>query len=374
MTDQKRLYILSASVVAALLIIFLIPFDTAGRIMAAVAFAAAAIVAMTFIKKRSIPSFNKQQVLMIVAVIAVVYLMLYYLTGLAFGYYNNPYALKVKFFLTRLIPAAVIIIASEIYRWIMRAQENRVADILCYLSCVLAEMIICATADVATSSFNHFMELVAETMFPAVVANLLYGYLSRRYGFYPNMVFRAVTTLYLYFIPVVPGMSKPLVAFINLFVPILIFLFIDSLYEKKRRYALVKKSKLVIPITVLAVAAMTITVMVISNQFSFGAYVIATESMTGELNKGDVAVYERYDDQTVAEGQVIAFEKNDRVVIHRVVDIQIINGQTRYFTKGDANPADDAGFILNSDIVGMVNFKIPYIGYPTLWLRSLFSR
>ena len=77
---------------------------------------------------------------------------------------------------------------------------------------------------------------------------------------------------------------------------------------------------------------------------------------------------------TIEEGQVIAFEKNDRVVIHRVVDIQIINGQTRYFTKGDANTSNDDGFIYDYDIVGIVNFKIPYIGYPTLWLRSLFNR
>ena len=28
----------------------------------------------------------------------------------------------------------------------------------------------------------------------------------------------------------------------------------------------------------------------------------------------------------------------------------------------------------DADIVGIVDFKIPYIGYPTLWLRSLFSR
>ena len=96
--------------------------------------------------------------------------------------------------------------------------------------------------------------------------------------------------------------------------------------------------------------------------------------MTGEINKGDAAIYERYEDQEIIEGQVIAFEKDNRVIIHRVVDIQIINGQTRYFTKGDANSENDSGFIYDADIVGIVDFKIPYIGYPTLWLRSLFSR
>lgn len=374
MTDKKILHIISASILAVLLIIFFIPFETAGRIIASIAFAAAAAVAYFSLKKRSIPSFNKQQVLMIMSIIAVVYLMLYYMTGLEFGYYNNPYALKVNFFFTRFIPIAIIIVATEIYRWIIRAQEDKLAEVLCYFSCVFAEMIVCATANIAVSSFNHFMELVAETMFPAIIANLLYNYLSKRYGFYPNIVFRAITTLYFYLIPFIPALSKSMTAFIDLLLPLAIYFFIDTLYEKKRRYALIKKSKLTIPITIIAVAVMTFTVMVVSNQFYIGAYVIATESMTGEINKGDAAIYERYEDQEIIEGQVIAFEKDNRVIIHRVVDIQIINGQTRYFTKGDANSENDSGFIYDADIVGIVDFKIPYIGYPTLWLRSLFSR
>ena len=300
--------------------------------------------------------------------------MLYYMTGLEFGFYRNAYALKIKFLLSRFIPIAFIIVATEIYRWIIVAQNDRVSNILCYFSCVLAEMIACSTADVAISSFNHFMDLIAGTMFPAVVANLLYTYLSKRYEYYPNIVYRAITTLYFYLIPVLPALSESMVAVINLFIPFAIYFFIDSLYEKKRRYALIKKSKLTVPITVIAVAIMIFVVMVVSNQFFIGSYVIATESMTGELNKGDAAIYERYDDQTIIEGQVIAFEKDDRVVIHRVVDIQIINGQTRYFTKGDANTSNDEGFIYDHDIIGLVTFKIPYIGFPTLWLRSLFDR
>jgi signal peptidase len=218
------------------------------------------------------------------------------------------------------------------------------------------------------------MSLVAETMFPAIVANLLYHYISKRYGYYPNIVYRAVTTLYMYIIPVLPDLSPAITSFVNLLLPLGIYLFIDAMYERKRRYALAKKSKLEVPITIIAVAIMLFTVMVVSNHFYIGSYVIATESMTGELNKGDAAIYERYEDQTVSEGQVVVFEKDDTVIIHRVVDIQIINGQTRYFTKGEVNEEMDDGFIYDSNIIGLVNFKIPFIGYPTLWMRSLFKR
>ena len=51
----------------------------------------------------------------------------------------------------------------------------------------------------------------------------------------------------------------------------------------------------------------------------------------------------------------------------------LIDMGTRYYTKGDANEDLDAGFLYKTDIVGHVNYKIPYLGYPTLWFRSLFA-
>ena len=126
--------------------------------------------------------------------------------------------------------------------------------------------------------------------------------------------------------------------------------------------------------TVAVLIILTGTVMLVSNQFKYGALVIATDSMTGELNRADVAIFERYDDHAVEQGQVIVFDKDNVVTVHRVAKIEIINGVTRYYTKGDANEDNDAGFIVDSDIVGVVNYKVPYLGYPTLWMRSLFKR
>ena len=374
MTDRKVLRIVSLSALIALLIIFFIPFDTVGRVLAAFLISAIAIVSYIFLKKRSILSINTKQVIMIVTVIALSVIMVYYLLGLKFGFINNPYAWRFSVFFNRFFPTLAVIVGSEIIRYVVRAQESRSADALIYISLVLAEMLVCSTASVAISSFDNFMDLVALTMLPAMLSNLLYHYIVIRYGVLPNVIYRCITTLYIYVIPITPRVSDSLVAFATLFIPLAIYLFIDILFEKKKRYALQKKSKLTVPITVIAVALMLGAVMVVSNQFRIGAYVIATPSMTGELNVGDAAIYERYDEQTIIEGQVIVFEKNDLVVIHRVADIQIINGQKRYYTKGDANDYLDSEFIYDSDIVGLVNYKIPYIGYPTLWLRGLFDR
>lgn len=222
------------------------------------------------------------------------------------------------------------------------------------------------------------MDILAGALFPALISNLLYNYLAKRYGMYPNMVFRLIITLHAYILPISSGVSDSLVNFCRLLIPIAIYLFIDSLFEKKRKYALGNRSRFYRvmsgTLTVIIIVLMCGTVMLISNQFYYGAYVIATDSMTGELNKGDIAIYESYEDQLIREGQVIIFEEGSSKIVHRVVDIKIINGNSRYYTKGDANEDFDAGYLTDSDIVGLVNVKLPYLGYPTIWVRSLFKR
>lgn len=377
MTDKRVIRICSASVFAVLLLALVLPLGESGRIVAAILLLPAAVLIPFFIKKRNILSMNRNQVLLILSIVALLCVMTYYLTGLKFGFYKNPYRLTVRNFFQFFLPIAVIIVSTEIIRFVMMAQKGRVASILCYFSCVMAEMLICSNLP-AVTSFNRFMDLVAGALFPALISNLLYNYLSKRYGMYPNIVFRSIITLHAYVLPVSSGISDSLIHLFNMLLPIALYFFIDSLYERRRRYALGNTSRfwrmMSKILTVIVVIIMVGTVMLVSNQFRYGALVIATESMTGELNRGDVVIFESYDDQAIQEGQVIVFVKNNSTIIHRVVDIKIINGIPRYYTKGDANEHNDAGYITDVDIVGLAGHKLPFFGYPTLWLRSLFKR
>jgi signal peptidase len=217
------------------------------------------------------------------------------------------------------------------------------------------------------------MDLVGLTLFPAISANIYYHYISKRYGMLPNIVYRVITTLYIYFIPTSTGMSDALDSCIRVMFPILMLAFISVMFEKKPKKAIQKGKKLGGFITVLTIIFIISIAMLISCQFKFGAIVIATESMTGEINKGDMIIYERYDGQKIEEGQVIVFLEKGSKIVHRVVKIEVIGGETRYYTKGDANENIDLGYRTEEDIFGLTDMKIAYIGFPTLWLRELLK-
>lgn len=378
MTDKRNVRITAVAILVALVIAFVMPLGESGRIIAAILLLPAAAIIPIFIKKREITSIYKNQVLLLVTAIGLVCIMIYYLSGIKFGFYKNPYGLiSFKNFLTFFLPIATIIICSERLRYILMSQNDKLTVFVCYLSMVMTDMIIC-TSIPAITSFNRFMDLVAGVMLPAILSNLLLNYLTKRYGAHPSVVYRLLTVLYAYTFSIKSGVEESIVSFIKLLIPIATYLFIDALYEKRRRRALGNVSRAwkiaSTAISVLILICMTGMILLVSNQFKYGSLVIATESMTGELNKGDVVFFEKYDDQTVEEGTIIVFEQNGAMIVHRVVKIEIINGSTRYYTKGDVNEDYDVGFRTDSDIVGVAGHKLPMLGHVTLWMRSLFKR
>lgn len=368
--DRKILYALSGLSFAALLSVLLLT-GGSGRIAAAILLLPLTAIVCLFIKKRHILSINRHQVLLLMSVMGLMYVVLYYLSGLFFGFSKTGYKLNLYFTLRFILPITVITIATEVIRSVIRAQNSRLADTLCFATCVCAQMLIHSGVN-GLHTYDQFMELVAVAFFPAILSNFLFHYTAKRFGPYPNIVFRLLTTLYVYFIPYKPNMPDSMFAFANLLIPLAIYFFLDALYEKKKRYALGKRSRLTPVFTALGVVVMAGVIVLFSNQFRFGALVIATDSMSGELDKGDIAIFERQEDHLPEVGQVITFAVDGRIIVHRLVDLERINGQLRFFTKGDANEEPDAGYITESQLVGTVKWKLPYIGYPTIWLRAIF--
>jgi len=324
-TDLKKIYGITSGMLVVLLTALLWP-GIGGRIAAAVLLSLLAVAVWLAIPKRSVLSIYRTQVLILMSIVGLVYLALYYLAGTSFGFVNNGYRTGLTPLLQFALPISLIIVATEVIRYVVLAQDNKWATVLGYLTCVVGEIFV--GANLATlHKFTGFMDFIGLTLFPAILSNILYHYLSKRYGMYPNIAYRLIITLYAYILPVTPAVPDALFSFANMLIPVAIYVFMDALYEKKKRQALGKKSKAALPVTVLLVALMASAVMLISNQFSHGVLIIATPSMTGEINQGDAAIYEVYEDQPIELGQVIVFEKDGSTVVHRVVDIQYINNE-----------------------------------------------
>ncbi len=374
LTKDRAIALMVAGAVLLSLVLLLLLSGDYIRLLAVPIIVISTIFVCVFIKKRSIHSFNKRHVLLLVSVFALLYLTLYYLSGLEYGFVLSAKGrITLESLFTIIVPTVIIITLTEIIREILLAQPSRVASILSYAIGVASEL-VCAGGFIGIRGANTFADFLGMTLFPALTANFLFNYLSKRYGRMPSLVYRCLLTLYLYLIPVISDVPKSLLSFVLILLPIIVYLFIDALFEKRVKRALKKQHKWQWVLFVLAILLLLCFVLLISCQFRFGIIVIATESMSGEFEMGDAVVFEEYHKYgEIKEGDVIVFEENNRRVVHRVVEINTVNGQREYITKGDANEGNDAGVRTDSDIIGVVRLRILYIGNPSLWLREIMS-
>jgi signal peptidase I len=89
------------------------------------------------------------------------------------------------------------------------------------------------------------------------------------------------------------------------------------------------------------------------------------------LDRGDIIIVSGRGE--IGIGSIIIFEANQKYpIIHRVVDIQKINGKTFYATKGDNNMQQlfSEKSISEDAIIGKATVRIPKLG----WVKLAFVR
>ncbi len=368
--DKKKIYILSASALVASCLVCFVAQPIIRRYL--VAFIACLICAfvLVFIKKRTELLLAKKQILWLLPIIAVFAVSLVYISGIEFGYYAQRISLSVIWY--SVIPYLLVITGTEIARSVLLMQNDRIVGFVSYLT-----FLVCEAAMLVNNShfatFNQFANAFGLVVLPAVSASILYHYISKRYGALPVILYRAILVLYKVLLPIMARVPDSLLAFSRILFPILVLLFIEALYAKKKLAVSRRSLSVRTALTGLMIVFMAMVIMLISCRFKYGLLVVATDSMTGSINRGDAVIYEEYDGGVIPDQTVVVFEKDGITFIHRIVGREHVDGEIRYYTKGDANDSNDVGYITEKNIVGTTDFRIQYIGYPTLWMRYLFK-
>lgn len=341
-----------------------------------------AIISHICLKKRNINSIYKKQINILLIILSLVYVAIYYLCGLYFGFVQSKVLLSLWSITRFIIPLGIIIITTEIIRYKLlsqkidfriKSQKINILPSLTYIAMVLIDLHI-YTGVYDLSNINDFLVMLGFVLFASISCNLLYNYISIRYGYKGVIIYRLITTLYIYIIPITPNVYIFFNSFFRMIYPYLIYLIIEKMFaDYDFVIARNTKKKELISNTILIITT-TLIVMLVSCKFKYGILVIGSNSMTGSISKGDAIIYETYEEQNIKEGQVIVFNYKDVQTIHRVVEIKEVNGELRYFTKGDANKSLDEQYRTNKDIIGLSKIKIKFLGYPTLWLRNMFNK
>lgn len=102
--------------------------------------------------------------------------------------------------------------------------------------------------------------------------------------------------------------------------------------------------------------------------FGIKTFVIISGSMEPEIEIGDIVIVKEADNYEV--GDIISFRQGQNIITHRISEIEEVDGEIRYRTKGDNNNTEDSGTITPDVIEGKVVNIIPFIGKVIFLLKD----
>lgn len=308
-----------------------------------------------------------------VLIIILVFFILYYLLGVIVGFaktnYLNSYGIK-----TFIIPLILIIILKEILRYMMikKCEESSLLSIITILLFIFLDVTEAIYYHNFNSNYNVFI-FIALSLLPAISSNIVCTCVTKQTGYKPIILYLLVTKLYSYLLPIIPNPSQYLIAIINFILPVILGYKIHNFLEKDKdtyidRYYNKKRLKsLCLPVIITL-----IIIYFTSGYFKYYALAIASGSMNPKIKKGDIVIVEKIKDNysKIKQKDIIAYEYNGTIIVHRVEKILDLNGVYYFYTKGDANSSLDNYAIEQSMIIGLVRMNISYIGWPTVWLNE----
>jgi len=309
----------------------------------------------------------------IVFYITLVFIVIFFLLGLMFGFKISPVSHTFYEVIRNFISLVFVLLIEEYIRYYLINSLRSKTNIHTLITIVFTIFdLVLYFKLIGNISVYKFVFLL---VIPNIMINMLCSFLAYNKSLYSTSLIRGLPILIYILVPVVPKVNWVFVAVVEIIYFITTFTVISnnirklSIIENKIKVNKNKKAKFIILTT------FTILVMFVIGIFNYVPVSVVSESMLPNISVGDAVIYKKMNDSdNLNEGNIIVFVKKNVIIIHRIDSIKTIDGVRHIITKGDNNEEVDDWVVFDNDIIGIYKFKIPYIGYPTALIHKLFGR
>ena len=331
--------------------------------------AGTSIIGFGYVKARCTPFIKKY--LKIIVKYILFFTAVMYLLGMLTGFKHINYDLNTLYTITTWI-ISIIVLELIRYNFIRSNKDNffLLAMITCAIS--ILEIIIVVKPN-SMYNLETIFRVGTSIIIPVIAKNILFSYSDYHIGYYVTGIYRCVFDIIIPILPITPELTDYFLSMIGIIMPSMIIVNISRNYSDYEIGEIVEQSNskfdfFNVPIACFAV----ILIVLISRAFPLYLMGIGSGSMTGAINKGDaILTYKEKNINRINVGDIIVFDTRKNTFVHRVVEIEEIDGIKYYRTKGVANNTRDNIDIKFEDIKGKVLYRIPYIARPSVWLTEL---
>ncbi len=320
-------------------------------------------------------NYLKRTVSKMVVSCILIYSITIYLLGLLLGFNKTPFSLSFDYFLKVLLLESVVIVAREIIRYIIarNTQHKRMPLVIYTILLIILSVIVEINGYNLRDNEQAFV-FITTVVLPSISMQALCSYLTYKVSYVPALICVLFMSLYQYVLPIIPNLGNYLYSLLSTSLPYLIYYIVSKLISYKDKVE-IYRDKIIRRLILFPVLIVTIVLaMLVSGLFSHTMVAIGSNSMVPIYEKGDAVIYKKIDPRKLQAGEIIAFEKSNRIITHRIVKIIKTKDSFKITTKGDANNAPDVWTVGEEEVLGVVKYRIKYVGYPTLWFNDIYSR
>lgn len=322
----------------------------------------------------------KKDVLLNIIIFLLMYYFITYFLGLFSGFVKSSYSLSFINIIKNTFPVIALILISELMRYVLFNKTKRNLPCL-IIGCLLFVMVDVNTMvhiyDVKTAL--GITKMICLVVFPSITKNIFLTYLTMKVGYKNGIIYRLITEISTYLLPIFPDFGEYINVLLKTVLPIAIMARLNNMFNyysvrkiKDSRY----NSRKLILYSVITFALLTI-VLLTSGLFTYQALTIGSGSMSPAIEKGDVIILKGMKNEEarkIKKGDVLVYNHDNKIIVHRVIK-KSNNGKTISFkTKGDYNNTKDSWTVKQEDVIGIVKFRIRWVGMPTVALNELLNK
>lgn len=332
--------------------------------------------------KESFRNRDKTGKIQIVIIFTIIYLMVYFVLGLLFGYKRSPYAHTFSAILTNIWVFIPVIIFQEYIRAVLVrfTKRNETLLVIIFLLFSLIELnygSMGASFATRESAFKY----ISSTLLPTLTRNALFTYFALVCDYWPSMIFRTAVMAMNVLLPIFPDLDWFVTGLLELSTYVLMFISVNYMNDLSKRVTVrtsrraqrTSNPKVTIPLLVV----LLVFVCFVAGFFTYRPIAIVSDSMVPKFARGDAVVVKKLSNKekkSLQKNDIIQYSLDGRTIVHRIhKKIKDDNGNITYQTKGDNNNAPDDKLVTLKQVKGKVMFVVPYAGWPSVLIYDFLK-
>jgi len=318
----------------------------------------------------------KNTVIQLAIMIGVFQVVLYLIGGLFSTFGRSPYSFAPTGILTNLLYVGSMLVGMELSRaWLVnRLGKKRPFLALAFVAVLYTVLALPLARLMGIKPELQSITYVNSTILPTLAESMMASFLALLGGPLAAIAYRGILQAFWWFSPILPDLPWAFKGIIGVVVPVVGLAVANTMRTSRPKPARPRREREGslggwIVTTIIAVAIIWFAV----GLFPMRPVTIISGSMRPTLEVGDVVIVAKVSSDVIRPGDILHYREAPGITaMHRVIEIQELDGKKVFITQGDANAEPDAEPVLPGNVVGRAVFSIPRIGWASIAIREFF--